>query len=80
MPGLLAEFYRLSLCHMVQKLQAFMSVANFGTYTLAASAYEVYQNAYFHHKFSYQQIDATLISESNRNKSVHELSYSISRQ
>ena len=34
MPGLFAELYRSSLCHMVQKLQAFMSVANLGTYTL----------------------------------------------
>ena len=36
MPGLFAELYRSSLCHMVQKLQAFMSVANLGTYTLSA--------------------------------------------
>ena len=34
MPGLFAELYRSSLCHMVQKLQAFMSVANLGTHTL----------------------------------------------
>ena len=36
MPCLFADLYRSSLCHMVQKLQAFMSVANLGTYTLSA--------------------------------------------
>ena len=35
MPGLFADLYRSSLCHMVQKLQAFMSVANLGTHTLS---------------------------------------------
>ena len=34
MPGLFAELYRSSLCHMVQKLQAFMTVANLGKQTL----------------------------------------------
>ena len=34
MPGLSAELYRLGLCHMIQKLQAFMSVANLGKQTL----------------------------------------------
>ena len=36
MPGLFADLYRSSLCHMVQKLQAFMSVANLGTHTLSS--------------------------------------------
>ena len=35
MPGLFAEIYRSSLCHMVQKLQVVMSGANLGTHTLA---------------------------------------------
>ena len=34
MPGLFAELYRSSLCHMVKKLQVFMSGANLGTHTL----------------------------------------------
>ena len=34
MLGLFAELYKSSLCHMVQKLQAFMLVANLGTHTL----------------------------------------------
>ena len=37
MPGLFAELYRSSLCHMIQKLQAFMSGANLGTHTLTDS-------------------------------------------
>ena len=37
MPGLFAELYRSSLCHMVKKLQVFMSGANLGTHTLVSS-------------------------------------------